>query len=365
MQRLDNEKFALEAATGGRNTLLFDDMGRPSVMVRIPRFKWNDVLDGGEDATCSAFIVDGQELDEIYISKYQNIVEEGRAYSIAGRDPATSTNFDQAKQYCEAKGPGWHLMTNVEWAAIALWCHKNATIPRGNNNYGRDHTAIHEHGIRASGTQESINRVLTGSGPASWAHDWTPAGIYDLNGNVWEWVGGLRLKEGEYQVIPDNNAAMHVDQSPTSPLWKAINTSGAYVAPGSANTYKLDCDTAGNANQTDARVGAPILNTVVSKPNYTGPSTDAYYGRMDRQFQTLVAQSGVTAHVILKELGLFPADADLQGDYLYARNYGERLPLRGGYWIASASAGVFALHLNHARSNASGYLGFRSAFVNL
>lgn len=32
----------------------------------------------------------------------------------------------------------FHEITNAEWAAIALWCHKNGTEPKGNNDYGKD-----------------------------------------------------------------------------------------------------------------------------------------------------------------------------------------------------------------------------------
>ena len=41
----------------------------------------------------------------------------------------------------------------------------------------------------------------------TWSHDGTPAGIWDLNGNVSEWVGGIRTVYGELQVLVNNNAA--------------------------------------------------------------------------------------------------------------------------------------------------------------
>ena len=62
----EGARLSLEAASGGKNTLLFDDLGRPSVMVRIPMFLWSDVLDGAPEEPCSAFIVGGKVLDEIF-----------------------------------------------------------------------------------------------------------------------------------------------------------------------------------------------------------------------------------------------------------------------------------------------------------
>ena len=39
----------------------------------------------------------------------------------------------------------------------------------------------------------------------------------------------------------------------------------------------------------------------------------------------------------------------------------ERLPIRGGNWNNGSQAGVFALNLNNARSNANTNIGFRPA----
>ena len=93
--RYEGAKFALEAASGGKNTLIFDDLGRPSVMVRIPMFLWSDVLEGAPAEPCSAFVAGGRVLDSIWISKYENVVEYGRAYSLPGRDPAHTLTIDE------------------------------------------------------------------------------------------------------------------------------------------------------------------------------------------------------------------------------------------------------------------------------
>lgn len=350
----DMLKLATEGLSGGKNTIVLDDKGMPSFMVRVPKFKIADVIVGGTQNTHPAFIVDGVEKDFIYISKYQNIVKDDRAYSLPLMDPRTSVNFDQAKLYSENKGPGFHLMTNAERAALSLWCKKNGTMPRGNNNYGSDHSAPHEKGIATSMSDATrIGRVATGSGPASWAHDGTTDGIYDLNGNVREWVGGMRLMDGEIQIIPYNNAAMQVNQSAGSTLWKAIMPDGSLVEPGTPGTLKYDY-----LNGPPTSGGKLVLTDVLANKQ-AEESPYAY-----QTFESLTNKAGVNVPEIVKSLGLFPQDnRDHGGDYIYMRNLGERMPSFGGNWSFGALAGVFFLNLSSGRSNAVGDLGFRSAYI--
>ena len=153
MRNFDDLKLAVEALSGGRNTVLFDDdLGTggesfPSIMVRVPQFTSLSVLEGAPDAPHSMFVVDDLPYPEVYFSKYQNIVMHDRAYSLPFKDPRAYITFDQAQQVSEAKGRGWHLATNAEYAGIALWCLKNGFMPRGNNNYGGDYSAAHERGV--------------------------------------------------------------------------------------------------------------------------------------------------------------------------------------------------------------------------
>lgn len=364
----DDLKLAVEALSGGKNTVLFDDdMGTggesyPSIMARISQFSSLSVLTGAPDAPHSMFVIDDIPYPELMFSKFINVTINGRAYSLPAQDPRVYVTFDQAKAACEAKGRGWHLTTNAEYAGTALWCKQNAFMPRGNNYYGGDYTARHEQGsvcytYNDGGTIRK-GRTLTGSGPVTWNHDGTSAGICDLNGLVYEWGGGARVKNGEIQVIPHNNAAKHIDQSDTSVQWMAILPDGTFVAPGTANTLKYDSVSAG----TVGSVGAAQLNTVISNSNAPASGDDGY---TYNTFETLTAKAGVNVPIILKLLGLFPVDSSHGGDGLWVRNYGERLPLRGGSWGNTPGAGVFALNLYNTRALSYHTVGFRAAFVNL
>ena len=99
----DASKASLEAMSGGRNTIMYDKAGNPSVMVRIPKYKLSDIDSSWPSTVHPAFIVNGIEKDCIWISKYQNVVIDGYAASIAYQDPATYSTFDQARAACEKK----------------------------------------------------------------------------------------------------------------------------------------------------------------------------------------------------------------------------------------------------------------------
>ena len=74
------------------NEILYDDKGLPSIMVKIPKMTYAELGLGASTATFPAFIVNGSEVDAIYISKYPCIVNNGRAYSLPGVGPGNNMN---------------------------------------------------------------------------------------------------------------------------------------------------------------------------------------------------------------------------------------------------------------------------------
>ena len=348
MPNFDDLKLSIEALSGGKNTVLFDDLGMPSVMVPFPKLKMSDLIAGGSENIHPAFSVDGVEKSVIYVSKYQNIVLNERGYSLPMRDPRASLNFDQAVAYCRNKGKGWSLTPYSLWSAIALWCRKNGTMPRGNNNYGADHAYGHEKGVPTYYESGKIARCATGSGPNTWNHNWMPDGIADLNGNVWEWCAGMRLMNGEIQIIPYANCmAADASMGASSTLWKAIVADGTLVEPGSAGTLKYNY------------VSGHIQLT-------SGDITPEDTWRGDT-YQNMTLDSALTVPEIAKALLIYPDEpgGDYGGDGHYMNNSGERLPLCGGGWSSASGAGVFYVLLYYPRSNSSTAFGFRSAYCEL
>lgn len=348
MPNFDDLKLSIEALSGGKNTVLFDDLGMPSVMVPFPKLKMSDLIAGGSENIHPAFSVDGVEKGVIYVSKYQNIVLNERGYSLPMRDPRASLNFDQAVSYCRNKGKGWSLTPYSLWSAIALWCRKNGTMPRGNNNYGADHAYGHEKGVPTYYESGKIARCATGSGPNTWNHNWMPDGIADLNGNVWEWCAGMRLMNGEIQIIPYANCmAADASMGASSTLWKAIAADGTLVEPGTAGTLKYNY------------VSGHIQLT-------SGDITPEDTWRGDT-YQNMTLDSALTVPEIAKALLIYPDEpgGDYGGDGHYMNNSGERLPLCGGIWGSTSNAGVFRVDLNNPRSNSDSNIGFRSAYCEL
>ncbi|WP_269497173.1 hypothetical protein [Castellaniella sp. S9] len=364
----DSLRASVEAATGGRITVLYTATGQPSYMNVIPKFNLEDIDVSLGVGVHPAFIVGGATKSEIFIGTYQGIDKNGEFLSLPGVDPTASRNFDSFVSLARANGPGWHCITNAEFAALALWCWKNSFMPNGNNNYGRDTAAKWETGRRQDGGTpgEAIGtaRTLTGSGPASWRHDNTPTGIADLNGNIWEWSPGMRLMDGEIQVIPDNDAALpDTDFSAGSSAWRAILASdGSLVAPGTAGTLKYDSTNVWS--EGNSMMGAPILSDVIDNITGTPGNNATNEGWNEAALEALTHKDGLVVPGIAMALGLYPAaSSGLGSDRLYTRNYGERLPSRGGTWGSGGNAGVFTLTLNTPRSYAGTTLGSRPAFV--
>lgn len=347
-------------AIAPNNDVLYDDVGLPSFMVRIPKMTYAELGLGDSTDVFPAFIVNGQEVPEIYISKYQNCVYGGRAYSLPGRAPQINITLDTAVSRCTAKGAGWHLMTRMEWALLALWCKKNGTMPKGNNNYGKDASETIYSAIPGTFEQDGKRqKVLTGTGPLTWSHDGTPAGIWDLNGNVSEWVGGMRTVYGELQVLANNNAAdaSHA-QTAASAEWKAISgTTGELITPNGSGT-------------TEGSVKLRYRNN--NHWEFTTDSeadgTDTYKGCA---FESVAADSTIqdAAKAVLQALAVLKADdtaGAYLGDYFYANSVEEERSFYcGGIWSSGAYAGVFYANGGYARSGSSGLIGFRSAFVKL
>lgn len=348
----DSLRQQVEVASGGEQTVLYTSKGQPTYMNIIQKYDMSTV-DPTLTGTHPAFIVDGVEKPEIFIGTYQGRVVGGELLSLPNVEPTHSTNFSAFLNAARANGVGHHLITNAEWSALALQCHKKNQQPLGNTYYGRSSEDPLLVGRRADGLNPGNTsgsaRTLTGSGPVEWRHNRKPSGIADLAGNVWQWNAGVRLVNGEIQIIADNNAALHtLNMDESSANWRAIEgATGNLVAPNGNGT------TVGTVKFANSGTADYTIN-------------GASFGAIRNLSTTKPVSAAALAR--LKSLCLYPHTDDIasyNGDYFAKEITGERVPFRGGLWTYSANAGVFALGLLYVRTYAHTNIGARPAFVNL
>jgi len=228
-------------------------------------------------------------------------------------------------------------MTAHEWAAIALWCMANGYEPIGNTNWGRSHAKTWIVGDRADnrapGDGAGTGRTQTGSMGAEATHNRTPIGIADLVGNVWEWQDGLLLQDGRFK-LSAFNAQAEADWAFTDAYLDASSPTG----------------------------GSPILsNAITNRLGAIGDNANAG-NSANSDWRIMAKAGGYVSNQALRRLLIEPATILPQGR-LYMRNFGERLPYRGGDWGSGADAGLAAVILGSSRAGAGTGLGFRPAFA--
>ncbi|MBP4059621.1 hypothetical protein [Aeromonas sp. Prich7-2] len=335
---LDAERYALERATGGRQTIIRDSAGNANAMFVLPRFSYADLgmtADMGTGDVTAFDFGSGSIKGEIFIGAY--LASGSGAVSAPRQDPRASLDHTAARAACAAKGAGWHLMTAHEWAAIALWCMANGYEPIGNTNLGRSHAKTWMVGDRADnrapGDTAGTGRTQTGSMGSEATHTRTLGGIADLVGNVWEWQDGFLLQDGRFKLSSHNTQ---------------IEAAWAF-----ADAF-LDASTPTGGS-------AILSNAVNNRLGAIGDNANAG-NSANVEWRAMTKSGSYVSNQAMKRLLLEPANALPQGR-LYMRNFGERLPYRGGSWGGGANAGLAVLGLNLSRAAAPADIGFRPAFA--
>lgn len=303
-----------------KNEVIFDSRGIPDIMVSFT-----------PDELGLPAELKGRKVEAYLIAKYPATMIDGVPHSLPYQKPTVNVTHDEAIRLCEAKGHGWHLLTNDEWAALAHQSRKNGTLPRGNTASGKSHSHPEETGTTY---EDGYGKTLTGSGPVTWNHDHTAEGVADMCGNVWEHVGGIRFVDGKVQVIPNNGAAAGADQSKDSPEW--------------VNIYTADGDPVYFNVKDDAITLQPYEPE--DKAWDGVPFTELEAGEVDDLDELI-------------KLGLYPADGYEGTDYFWLDTNDERCVYRGGGWYNGAYAGVFSLNGYYSRAYSPTGIGFRPAFV--
>ena len=329
-----------------------DDVGLPSVMVPFDKVQSYELNSSLPRHTHPAFIVNGKEVSRVYISKYLNIIYDGRAYSLKDQKPCTMVSFDEAVEACRKKGRGWGLMPASLWAALSLWCMKNKTIPFGNTKFGHSYENPQLFGKPIDEIEKSGGFYITktGSGPDVWNHNHKKDGITDLVGNIFEWQAGLRSVGAEIQVIPNADSMdSNISLAANSKEWRGINRKGEYTSSEEESLY-LDFD---ENKSTFIYKDKDKLKSIMNTARYC-------------EFRNLSIDGIATAK--LKELALYPVyeKEKYKRDLFYmANNLQEGIAFRGGYIDGDFMAGLFNTGMNMLRNDKTPYIGFRCVYYDL
>ena len=142
----------------------------------------------------------------------------GAAVARQGMTPWVNINRSSAATACAANGPGYHLITNAEWMTIARDIEANpVNWNRGEGPVGTGTLSRGNSNSNAASATSTDDNPYSGTGITN--GDWTNKRthtlstdevIWDMAGNVWQWVSDPLTRVGQSQwqemsILPDAN----------------------------------------------------------------------------------------------------------------------------------------------------------------
>lgn len=239
----------------------------------------------------------------------------------------TGIKLDTSYALCKSMGDGWHLNTRLTWMTVALWCTKHNCQP-----------AI------------TTDNNATGNMDATHSHNGLESGIWDIVGCAYEWNTGIRLIQGELQVISGDgvtfdNSAIVLESSADSSNWYCINgLTGELMTPDgngtTANSLKI------NNGQWNTDTAAEYRNII--------DGIEVSSNICEKAKNMLIA------------LGmLLPTGIATDGDYSYLYMKSNSILYAGGHYHSGTSSGVFCSGFENRNASVDYHFGFRVAFCEL
>ncbi|ABO49759.1 hypothetical protein Dred_1225 [Desulforamulus reducens MI-1] len=287
-----------------------------SKMVYIPKFRvpanlWDSGAFPAQDLLLGGFLIDkyqASQPDATNASRGSTSANNPgliAATSQQGVVPWTDisqTNALVAAANRKVNGRSCHLVTMKEWATICFLTKLLGHDIRGNNSSGRDYRDADLWENYGVADPVQSGRLLTGSGPVSWSHNGMANGVFDIVGNVWEWLDFV-IDCGRYQAvlpaaindadgITTTDTAIVIDNVKNPELWPATNGLVLIKAEG-ANTDEYVT----YANFTDNGNGTYTISGCARGVNGTAASAHADNAVVNRIVDYCVIPGGYTAKV--------------------------------------------------------------------
>ena len=186
----DTLRQSIEVLSGGKNTVMYDAQGNPNIMVCVPKFDGSVV--GLSAGTHPAFIIDEDhnEVNEIWVGKYVATRGNNGGCSVwHGLPTFSQTTPDEGREMCRKKGKGWHMMSNLEWSAVAL-----SSWVNGHNRpgiYGRHRKVFY----KDKDAYDYFFAPSIRSDDMNFSSDGTPNGIFHMNGLIRQFVDGIYVSK--------------------------------------------------------------------------------------------------------------------------------------------------------------------------
>ena len=347
----DAYRQAVEFLSDGQNTVMYDDQGNPNIMVCIPKYTL-DMIKFGKEDTHPAFVCEGKEVNEFWISKYQNTIGNGGVpCSMPDADPAIVTP-QVIHDSCLKKGRGWHQMTNLEWMAVAFMSWKT-----GKSKPGASHNNPE---LIASIHRDEKGFPMNEIGEPSLSHDGTIHGIIGMNGGYWEHVDGIYTMNTHgvvrniYWNAAEDGSPINAFDNPHYVCVDNINLDSGRKSESTPLYVDIDCDDGLSYVQNSVYIFNQFTNSEICGSNFDG----LYPKTKTRDFNWLHELGLVKMDGMTEESGVYGIAATREGLESRFLARGGDIILREGY------CGLFGYYFYHQLNEGNDVTSFRSVYIS-
>jgi len=256
----DTLRLAIETASGGENTIMYDNQGNPNVMVRLAKYNAS-LIDSKFTGVHPAFVLDDDiTVGEIWVSKYKNTLGSGNVpVSIQGTIPAR-VSFADAKALCKKKGRGWHLMTNLEYMALT-------SVPLFQQVKQHTVSEFSANAVRATTIKDGGGNERVGGRTSASNIGMSVNGVSDIGCIGPEFADGLYVGNGKHTCFYYHGNGKQTQNRILDDKYMSSNFTADAPETDAVNIY-IDTDDAGylNTSRYEKRE-SPLYNPIVTFSN--------------------------------------------------------------------------------------------------